>query len=278
MSQQSRHFLTLLTALLVQQTALGAEVKGTLVLPTVVVGNVPTGYTATRVAAPAASFRAPHVDGAVFLRSKESLPLPPPTAKWKLKISGLRFEPSVIACAVDETIEILNADRTDMTVGVGAETLQAIKPGATLSYLCQQDGVLRLRVLEWPHMRATLYVGAVGITGIPGPDGKFSLNAPAGTYALEIIGPDAKLGELSVTVAQNAVDLGRIEGATPAPAAAPGGSPAASPSPSPSPAASPTAEPKPSKEPKPSPRPEGSAAPRPKPKPAGDEDPFKLEP
>lgn len=123
-------------------------------------------------------------------------------------------------------------------------------------------------------MRATLYVGAVGITGIPGPDGKFSLNAPAGTYALEIIGPDAKLGELSVTVAQNPVDLGRIEGASPAPAAAPGGAPA----PSPSPAASPTPEPKPSKEPKPSPRPEGTPAPRPKPKPAGDEDPFKLEP
>lgn len=274
MSQQSRHFLTLLAALLVQQTALGAEVKGTLVLPTVVASNVPTGYTATRVAAPAASYRAPHVDGAVFLRSKESLPLPAPSAKWKLKISGLRFEPSVIACAVDETIEISNLDRSDMTVGVGAETLQTIKPGATLSYLCQQDGVLRLRVVEWPHMRATLYVGAVGITGIPGPDGKFSLNAPAGTYALEIIGPDAKLGELSVTVAQNAVDLGRIEGASPAPAASP--APSASPGPSPSPAASPAPEPKPSKEPKPSTRPEGT--PRPKPKPAGDEDPFKLEP
>ena len=35
---------------------------------------------------------------------KESPPLPTPSAKWKLRISGLRFEPSVLACAVDETV------------------------------------------------------------------------------------------------------------------------------------------------------------------------------
>ncbi len=279
--------------------AAAAEVRGVVALPVGEAARIPTlGYTRTRVAAAAPAYRAPTGDAAVFLRVKESLPLPAPSAKWGLEFSGLRFAPAVVACAIDESLVITNKDKSPITVSVGSESLQPIAPGGTLTFLCQQAGWQKLRVAEWPHVRAELFVGEVGVVAIPGPDGKFAMTVPQGTYTLEVVTMDGGRVEVPVVVAGKDVDVGRVgpaagapEGAAPAapggaaPAASPpGGAPAASPArPAAPPAATPAPTPaRPAATPAASPATGGAAeTPKPKPKPASKpagDDEINLEP
>lgn len=296
MSQRSRWvllgFACAGAASTVMLSAEAVEVRGTVNAPPMKLLPSGLGYTRTPVAQASSDLRQTKVATAVFLKVRESLPLPAPTAKWPLKIAGLRLDPSVVACAVDETIEITNHDRTPVTVQMGQETLQPVGPGGTLTYLCQQAGTHNIRVQEWPHIRGTLFIGEVGVTGSPGPDGRFALNAPQGTYDLVVVSSDGLLAQLPVTVAKADVDLGSIAptpaaaaGAASAPAEAPGAK-AEPPKPEPVKAEPPKVEPKPRPKPPPPAPAEGAPVkvepkPKPAPKPpppAAPEDVIKLEP
>jgi len=239
----------------------GAEVRGIISLPPEIA--LPTlGYTHTRVAAPSAAYRAARGEAAVFLRVKESLPLPPPSTKWPVKVSGLRIEPGVMACAVDESLEITNAEKTPVTLSIGGESLAPIAPGATLTYLCQQAGPQKVRVTEWPHVRGLVYVGEVGVSGVLKDDGKFSISAPDGQFTLGVVGVDGVLVEMPVVIAGKDVDVGKIEPkkgtqpaeAAPAPAPVPSEAPKATEKPKPPASAAP---PKPAEPTKPKPTPQG---------------------
>lgn len=273
--------------------ARAAEVRGVVALSPEATRVQTLGYTRTRVAAPSPLMRAPVGDSAVFLRVKESLPLPAPSAKWGLEFTGLRMSPAVVACAIDESLVITNKDKAPITVVVGSETLEKLAPGASLTYLCQQAGWQKMRVVEWPHVRAELFVGEVGVVALPGPDGKFAMTVPQGTYTLEIVTMGGGRVEVPVVMAGKDVDVGRVgpgvaaEAAAAAAAAAGGGAPpGASPSPSatptpraPAPAASAAATPAAPPPAAPASPAPASGPPKPKPKstPAGGDE-INLEP
>lgn len=193
------------------RAALAAEVRGVVSIAAEPARVADLGYVRTRVAVAAPAYRSPASETAVFLRVKESLPLPPPSAKWAVRFSGLRLVPAVMACAIDESLVLTNDEKTPITVTVGAETLQPIAPGASLTYLCQQAGWQKVRVAEWPHVRAELFVGEVGVVAVPGADGKFVMNVPQGTYTLEVVSVGGGRIEVPVTVGTTNVDLGRLE-------------------------------------------------------------------
>lgn len=235
------------------RAALAAEVRGVVSIAAEPARVADLGYVRTRVAVAAPAYRSPASETAVFLRVKESLPLPPPSAKWAVRFTGLRLAPAVMACAIDESLVLTNDEKTPITVTVGAETLQPIAPGASLTYLCQQAGWQKVRVAEWPHVRAELFVGEVGVVAVPGADGKFVMNVPQGTYTLEVVSVGGGRIEVPVTVGTTNVDLGRLEannnpadGTSPAPGApASAARAAASASPAPASAAPASASPAP---------------------------------
>lgn len=234
-----------------------AEVRGTIVMPSELPEAQGLGFTRARVTAPSAAYRALRREAVVFFEAKDTLPLPTPSARWKLRISGQKVEPRVLACAVDEQIELVNDDPRPLTVRVGAEKLEPLKAGATLTYLCQQPGPKPIRVAEYPHAGAELFVGEVGLVAPLAADGRFAVQAPPGTYTLVVYDVGGRAHEAPVTVQQTPLDVGRIEphgaksgkaegtkpGASPAPTASPSGVPAVAPSAAPSatPAASPSA-------------------------------------
>lgn len=249
--------LALAAAVLAVGPASAAEVRGVLALP----ADPPPqrlGYTQTKVAGPSAMVRAGRGDAAVFLRSVKSGVLPPPTAKWPVKVAGMRLEPSVLACAVDESLEITNTEKFAVNISVGDEKLAALAPGDTAKFSCQHAGPHALRVAELPHVRGMVFVGTVGISAQAAADGKFTLNAPDGEFKLALVGNDGVLQEVAVTIAGAPVELGKLEprGATPDVPASPG------------------AKAEPAPKPPAAPRPPAEA---PKPKPSG-EDEINLEP
>jgi hypothetical protein len=225
MSQPSScRFLVTSLALLASASASASEVRGNVYVPPPSSADVTIGYARTRVASPSSAARTARGDAALFLKVKESLPLPPPTTKWPLKIEGLRFSPQVATCAIDETIELTNNDPAPLTVMVGKTALN-VAPGQTVPYQCQTGGLYTLRVPEWPHMRGLVYIGEVGVSGVPREDGKFALSAPQGTYDLIVVGADGPVATVPVTVEKKDVDLGQL--GTPPPELAPAPKPRA---------------------------------------------------
>jgi hypothetical protein len=271
--------------------ARAAEVRGTIAMPSELPEAQGLGFTRARVTAPSAAYRALRREAVVFFEAKDTLPLPTPSARWKLRISGQKFEPRVLACAVDEQIELVNEDPRPLTVRVGNEKLEPLKAGASLTYLCQQPGPKPIRIAEYPHAGAELFVGEVGLVAPLAADGRFSVQAPPGTYTLVVYDLGGRAHEAPVTVQQAPLDLGRIEphagrGAKAEPVKA---EPAkgAAPAPTPSPSASPSAPPPPSAPPasaapapaRPPPPPAASATPRPRPRPSPSSgDSLDLEP
>jgi hypothetical protein len=189
-------------------TAYAAQVRGTILAPAAAAETRTVGYTKTRVAG---AGRPRRTDVGVFLEVTDSLPLPPPSAKWPLKVHGMRFEPSVVSCVVDEEVVITNDDRGPVTITVGEEAVGEVPPGKSKSFKCQRGGSNSVRVGEWPHMRAVIFVGEVGMAARPDGEGRFQFNVPEGTYQVKVIGSDGVLATKSVSVAKTDVDLGMIE-------------------------------------------------------------------
>lgn len=170
------------------------------------------GYTRTRVASAAASLAQKKADVAVVLMVKTSLPIPAAVEPYKVSLSGLRFSPAVAACVVDGKVAFTNDERTPMTLVVERDVFATLAPGETKTYDCTapEPKIRALRVKEWPHMRATLHVGEIGVVAQPGPNGAFALSAPQGKYELLLLGENGALSRREVEIVNRDVDVGRV--------------------------------------------------------------------
>jgi hypothetical protein len=213
MVRQSRVVLAvLLSATLAPSVARAAQVKGTIDAPFVSMPERTLGYTRTRVALPARGAATRRSDVAVFLRVKESLPIPQAPEPFRVRIIGLRFSPTVGACVVDGKVSFTNEDRTKVTVLIDQKPFGTLDPGESKTYECvsADAGFRRVTIKEWPHIRGSIFVGDVGIVAEPGTFGAFSMTAPQGKYELEILGDDSILSKSDVDVGNRDVDVGRI--------------------------------------------------------------------
>ena len=208
-----------LAALLVGILTLPAEaarVRGSLKELDVEVTGRLLGFTRTRVAAATPNAQRRKRSVALFLAVKESLPIDTPTEHQIITIEGLQFSPTVATCASDAQVSFVNRDRDPVTLTVGGVELGTIPPDAQKTYPCSPGDATRVvRVVEWPHMRATVYVGEVGVAGTPDDRGRFSIDAPKGSYELRVIGADGVLMTKEVDVDKRDVDLGNLAVAAP---------------------------------------------------------------
>lgn len=190
-----------------------ANVRGTVVPGVAKHTSDVVGYTRTRILSPGKLSTRPD-DLVLFLKVKNSLPLPAPTSVPLVELSGYRIVPQVSACAVDGKIQIKNSGSTPLTVKVGEQTL-TIGPGETSEYQCVVgkggDELRSLRVAEWPYARASVFVGEVGVAGVPNEKGAFSLAASPGKYELLVVGLTGLASSKEVDLAKVDVDVGTID-------------------------------------------------------------------
>lgn len=206
------------------EPAFAAEVKGVVdAPPSAVTGGRTLGYTRTRVAAPSVASTSRRADVAVLLLVETSLPIPVVTEPYKVAIAGLRFSPSVAACVIDQKVAFTNSDRAPITLLIDQKPFAQLAPGETRAWDCATPGLAKVRVKEWPHMRATLFVGELGVAVQPAATGAFSIQAPQGKYELQVLGEEGPIVKRKVEVVKGDVDLGRIvpEGAAAQAAPAP---------------------------------------------------------
>lgn len=172
------------------------------------------GFTRTRVAAPVKSATRRKQAVALFLAVKdgESLPIPMPTKHQIITIEGLQFMPDIASCASDAQVSFVNADRDPITLTIDGAELGSIAPGAQKTYPCSPGEPVRIiRAVEWPHMRAMVYVGEVGVAALPDRWGRFNIDAPRGVYELRVLTRDGVLKTREVEVERRDVDLGKLD-------------------------------------------------------------------
>lgn len=204
--------VTLLLAQL-PATASAFWVRGAVVAPPVPPGSPVVSLVRLRVVAPSPLEAGRKQDVAVFLKVKTSLPLSAPKDRPSISLDGLRLWPDIAACAVDGKVDFTNPSKAPITVSVGATDLGAIGPGETKTYECTVgsggDEIRPVRVAEWPHLRATVFVGEVGVPGIINDKGAFQLEAPQGSYELLLVTQDGVRMRQPVEVAKD-VDAGTL--------------------------------------------------------------------
>ena len=203
---------------LVGGAAHAAAVKGTLRGLEVEVTSTLLGFTRTRVAPPAEWALRRERPVAVFLavRDGESFPIPEPSDHQIITIEGLRFVPNIASCASDAQVSFVNADQGDVTVTIDGRPLGTIPPGGQKTYVCSPGATNRIvRVTEWPHMRAMVYVGEVGVAGAPDERGRFKVELPQGKYELRVVTIDGAVMTREIEIERRDVDLGKLVVASP---------------------------------------------------------------
>ncbi|NJK90322.1 MAG: hypothetical protein HC923_13685 [Myxococcales bacterium] len=204
----------------VSTSALGAEVRGVLEVKAVPIDQTRVqaashSQVTLEVAEPAPGYRSEIPPVALFLSVKDSLPIEsaPPTPE--VRVAGYRFEPPVVACAVDGQVLFINESDRAVTLTAGSALLGVVAPDENLTYACEAGpsgaGSRTISVKEHPFMLATVYVGEVGVAALPGPDGAFRLVAPNGRYELRVVGAEGLLMSQAVTVADRDVELGVVQ-------------------------------------------------------------------
>ena len=189
-----------------------ANIKGVLERSPLPARTRTLGYARTRVTSAAEGTTTRQRDVALFLAAEKSHTIPPAKAHAVIYAEGLRLNPSVVSCAVDGKIVFQNEHGFTLTVVVGEERIQ-IGPGEAKSYGCQAEASGKhhsVRVEEWPHMRAAMYVGEIGVPALLNAKGQFTLAAPPGTYELQVVTSDAIIYRQPVRVARTDLNLGRI--------------------------------------------------------------------
>lgn len=192
--------------------ALAAQVKGALELPVVGAASGALGYVRTKVSAPARGATERRASAALFLEVRESLPLSPPAQHPRVRIHGLRLIPDVTACAVDGQVAFVNEEPGPVTLKIDDRQV-TIKPGESHTYECVagERAMRTLRVVEWPHIRGSVFVGEVGVAGLANDDGTFSLTAPQGKYRLRVLVRDGEIDQREIEVGRGDLDLGKID-------------------------------------------------------------------
>jgi hypothetical protein len=221
---KAAYVLPLLWAALPSAEASAAQVRGSVQLPARALEAQVVGYTRTRLVAPSRAVVRPAV--ALFLKVKDSLPLPAVTQHPTVRLYGLTLSPEVVSCAVDGKVTFQNDEPMPVTVRVGQDSLETIAPGEARTYECTAGSKAEdhrpVRVVGWRHMRGVVHVGEVGVAGLTGPEGDFALSAPVGRYELQVITSDGVAQRVDVEVRGADVDLGRlVVGAAEAPTGAP---------------------------------------------------------
>jgi hypothetical protein len=134
-----------------------------------------------------------------------------------MRFRGLEIVPEISGCEVDAQVILVNEQSDPLTVSVGDENLGVLKPGEERTYTCtaikgNAEFELRpVRVKEWPHMRATIHLGDLGVVAQPDARGSFELNAVEGQYVLRVVGVLGNVAEKEVEVAKSDVDVGTID-------------------------------------------------------------------
>jgi hypothetical protein len=222
MVRQSRAPLALLlAAVFAPELAHAAQVRGSIDSALQTSPERTLGYTRTRVALPSRLAATRRPDIALFLRVKESLPIPQTAEPFRVRLAGLRIVPAIAACVVDGKVSFTNEDRARVTVLIDQKPFGTLDPGESKTYDCvsADAGFRRITIKEWPHMRGSVFVGDVGIVAEPGNTGAFAMTAPQGKYELDVLGDDTLLAKMDVDVGNRDVDVGRIAAGkgTPAP-------------------------------------------------------------
>lgn len=198
--------------LLVGSTSLdAAQVRGSVTPPKQSAPREVDGYTKTRVAVPAEDFAEREKVVALFLRSKESLPIPAPTTHLEIVVRGMRLIPAVATCAVDAQVVFINNDPEPVEVLVDDQKVGPIAPGASASYTCtasESEAPRQIRVPRWRHISGLIHVGVSGVAGRPNERGYFLLNAPQGTYELQYVTTDGVVMRTPVEIKRADVDVG----------------------------------------------------------------------
>lgn len=171
------------------------------------------GYTRTRILAPGKLSTRPD-DLALFLKVKNSLPLPAPTSVPTVELVGFRLSPQVAACAVDGKVQFKNSSSTSVTLKIGDSPL-TVPAGETKEYDCvvgkPGDDLRSLRIVEWPYARGAIFVGEVGVAALPGERGAFTLPASPGKYELLVVGLSGVVTTKEVELGKVDVDVGAID-------------------------------------------------------------------
>jgi len=171
----------------------------------------PSGYVRLPVTAPAPGFERRVPATALFLQVVESLPIEPPEAPVQLRLSGGRLSPEVVSCAVDERLSFTNQEDEPVSFEVGDQRIGPVQPGAAVEWTCAASSsgstLKAIRVEQEPWVRASVFVGEVGVAALPARDGSFTMSAPKGRYELLWIGRDGIIARRDVTVEGRAVAL-----------------------------------------------------------------------
>lgn len=205
--------IVVVVASLIPSAVWAAQVRGAVTAPPQAARAraAPLGYTRTQVAAPAKALSEGKRAVALFLRSKESLPIPDPTTHLEIAIHGMRLTPEVAACAVDAKVVFTNREREPVTVVIDGAELGPIPPGESRDYLCTpggQEDLRRVRIVGRRFSSGSIYVGQIGVAGRPNESGYFSLNAPQGTYELQFVTEAGIVGRRPVEIARSDVSVG----------------------------------------------------------------------
>ncbi len=196
----------------VQGSVEAAQVRGSIKAPPKpVVTGKEGGYARTQVSAPAKALAEKKRDVALFLLSKESLPIPAPTEHQKIVIHGRRFVPDVAACAVDAQVVFENQERDAVTVVVGGTKVGPIAPGESAAYTCsagKPEDPRVVRVDGIRHMSALVYVGQIGVPARPNDVGYFTISAPQGTYELQYLTEAGIVARKPVEIQRSDVNVG----------------------------------------------------------------------
>ncbi len=199
------------------QSALGAQISGRVSSPPAAGPPSVLGYSRALVALPSAESRSRRADLAIFLKVRDSLPLPEAEVVWKVELVGNELRPRVVSCALDDVVEFTNHERRSVTISVGGTLLGKLEPNASMPFPCRQGGRAAVTVSEMPFLEGSLYVGeSVGIAARPDATGRFVLEVPKGTYELRILGHFGALSTKEVAVDRADVDLGTLEIEAPA--------------------------------------------------------------
>jgi len=198
--------------------ATAAPVRGGLALDPepLEIGSAPPLHSATQlqVAQPAPGFRSRIPEYALFLRVEDSLPLPDPEVAPVFRLRGFELVPHVASCPVDVVVTIVNETQRTLDLGIDGMPLGPVAPGAQTEWVCETgaEGAASktISVDQHPFMTASIYVGEVGVAGVPDAEGRFELSAPAGTYELLVVAEEGIVARRDVRVADDPVDLGLI--------------------------------------------------------------------
>jgi hypothetical protein len=150
----------------------------------------------------------------LFLHSLDSHPISEEQPAQELTLRGFALEPSLIACAIDGVVRLHNRTRGAVTVTVANALVGKIPADGSIDYVCRPSRNVSefrsVRILENPYAKADIYAGPLGLAARPEADGSFVLDAPKGTFSLEVVSAQGVLVRRKIKVNRATVKVGLL--------------------------------------------------------------------